>query len=232
MALEALKCPRCDGDVDLDDNQEYGFCKYCGTKVQNTNFKIVKVNIDKSTNIKKLISIAVNGGDYETAIHNYGKLIYEIPDDWESRFYSIYYSQLFNFKNDCLNIPKVKYSLKTEDSSINVTIESVFNLLEKSKLDEKTKKETYDTIGKLTKKLFTEVIEKNAMYKHELNSYSNYTKNMEMLKSVCNTYANEFKERGELKWYEEFTNVIKETFETYDKIAKKNLDSASKTTKK
>ena len=70
------------------------------------------------------------------------------------------------------------------------------------------------------------------MYKHELNSYSNYTKNMEMLKSVCNTYANEFKERGELKWYEEFTNVIKETFETYDKIAKKNLDSASKTTKK
>ena len=35
-ALEPLNCPQCGGAVDLDDNQEYGFCKYCGTKVINT----------------------------------------------------------------------------------------------------------------------------------------------------------------------------------------------------
>ena len=30
--LEALTCPNCNGEVELDKNQEFGFCKYCGTK--------------------------------------------------------------------------------------------------------------------------------------------------------------------------------------------------------
>lgn len=37
--LEALTCPNCNGEVELDKNQEFGFCKYCGTKLQNTAIK-------------------------------------------------------------------------------------------------------------------------------------------------------------------------------------------------
>lgn len=52
-ALEPLNCPQCGGNVELDDEQEYGFCKYCGTKVQNSNFKIIKGNV-KVENAEKL----------------------------------------------------------------------------------------------------------------------------------------------------------------------------------
>lgn len=41
-ALETLQCLKCGGAVELDSNQEYGVCKYCGAKVQNTNFKKIK----------------------------------------------------------------------------------------------------------------------------------------------------------------------------------------------
>lgn len=30
----ALKCPSCSADLTLDDNREFGFCQYCGTKIQ------------------------------------------------------------------------------------------------------------------------------------------------------------------------------------------------------
>ena len=33
MPLIALKCPECNGDIQLDDAREFGFCMYCGCKV-------------------------------------------------------------------------------------------------------------------------------------------------------------------------------------------------------
>lgn len=62
MALEPLICPQCNGDVVLDDEQEFGFCKYCGTKVQNIKKDRVKltgkVKIDISDNIEKNVKIS------------------------------------------------------------------------------------------------------------------------------------------------------------------------------
>lgn len=34
MALKALKCPSCGANISLDDNREFGFCLYCGSKIQ------------------------------------------------------------------------------------------------------------------------------------------------------------------------------------------------------
>lgn len=34
MGMKQLKCPSCGADLNLDDSKEYGFCSYCGTKVQ------------------------------------------------------------------------------------------------------------------------------------------------------------------------------------------------------
>ena len=33
MPLIALRCPHCNGAVELDDTNSFGFCQYCGTKV-------------------------------------------------------------------------------------------------------------------------------------------------------------------------------------------------------
>ena len=29
-----LKCPNCSASISLDETREYGFCSYCGTKIQ------------------------------------------------------------------------------------------------------------------------------------------------------------------------------------------------------
>ena len=34
MAIRALKCPSCGADITLDDTREYGFCSYCGSRIQ------------------------------------------------------------------------------------------------------------------------------------------------------------------------------------------------------
>ena len=90
-ALEALKCPQCGGDVELDDNQEYGFCKYCGTKVQNTNFKIIKGEVKIAgnptvENYMKLGERYYGEGDYENALEYYNKALELEADNWKAVF--------------------------------------------------------------------------------------------------------------------------------------------------
>ena len=34
MAIRALKCPSCGADITLDDSREFGFCSYCGSRIQ------------------------------------------------------------------------------------------------------------------------------------------------------------------------------------------------------
>ena len=32
--MEALMCPQCGANINLDDTREFGFCNYCGAKIQ------------------------------------------------------------------------------------------------------------------------------------------------------------------------------------------------------
>lgn len=34
MALKALKCPNCDANVQVDEENDFGFCSYCGAHIQ------------------------------------------------------------------------------------------------------------------------------------------------------------------------------------------------------
>ena len=43
MSLISVKCPSCGADISLDDEKEYGFCSYCGTKIQNDAIKKLKI---------------------------------------------------------------------------------------------------------------------------------------------------------------------------------------------
>lgn len=51
MSILELKCPNCGGDIKLDQSKDFGFCMYCGTKIQITE----KVRVEHGG------TISVNG---------------------------------------------------------------------------------------------------------------------------------------------------------------------------
>lgn len=56
MALIALKCPNCNGDIQLDNKNEFGFCMYCGCKVMIENTS--KVTLDRTDEFNNLLQIS------------------------------------------------------------------------------------------------------------------------------------------------------------------------------
>jgi len=58
--LEILKCPSCGASVDLDEKQEYGFCKYCGSKVIKKSSIVQKVEVTNPVKIDGRINIVNN----------------------------------------------------------------------------------------------------------------------------------------------------------------------------
>ena len=43
MSLIALKCPSCGAKISLSDDEEYGYCTYCGSKIQNEAIQRLKI---------------------------------------------------------------------------------------------------------------------------------------------------------------------------------------------
>lgn len=55
MALIAIKCPSCGGDINLDESRDFGFCMYCGTKVSLS--QRIKVEHSGEVSLKGLATI-------------------------------------------------------------------------------------------------------------------------------------------------------------------------------
>ncbi len=99
MAIVAIRCPNCNGDVQLDDTREFGFCMYCGTKImirndpspesslagQVANLKPLMISyfdagdLDKAQEYARRI-IAVNGADAEVWYVDAVAEVYKSPD--------------------------------------------------------------------------------------------------------------------------------------------------------
>ena len=45
MSVKALKCPSCGADIELDDSREFGFCSYCGSRIQIGERVNINVNV-------------------------------------------------------------------------------------------------------------------------------------------------------------------------------------------
>lgn len=58
MALIALKCPNCNGDIQLDNRNQFGFCMYCGCKVMLQESIPKKITIDESDKVDSYLSLA------------------------------------------------------------------------------------------------------------------------------------------------------------------------------
>lgn len=70
MSFVSAKCPNCGASIQMDSQQESGFCLYCGSKIQ---FKeaVAKVRIDKAANLanyRELAMSAYRGNDDENAL--------------------------------------------------------------------------------------------------------------------------------------------------------------------
>ena len=57
MSLLALKCPNCNGDIELDADREFGFCRFCGTKVMIQDALSKTVKLDHSDKLANLLSV-------------------------------------------------------------------------------------------------------------------------------------------------------------------------------
>lgn len=105
MAIVALQCPHCGGNLELEDSREFGFCMYCGTKIVMTRNDAGGSSLDGQVgNIKPLMDsffrdgeileaqkharkiIEINGADADVWYVDAVAGMYLSPDgsDWES----------------------------------------------------------------------------------------------------------------------------------------------------
>lgn len=85
MAVVALKCPSCNGELEFDGSREFGFCSYCGTKVMIQE-EIQKVKVihsgsvvlddsGKAGNFLTLADSAMKNGNFGEAYDYYKKVL-------------------------------------------------------------------------------------------------------------------------------------------------------------
>jgi DNA-directed RNA polymerase subunit RPC12/RpoP len=88
MALIALKCPQCGGEIQLDNVREIGFCMYCGCKVVLQEALNHQVTIDESHKVEPWIALgydALRSKNYIDAERYANKIIetdLKNPDAW------------------------------------------------------------------------------------------------------------------------------------------------------
>lgn len=60
MSFEVVKCPNCGANINLNDDQEFGLCTYCGTKVVNNAIKKQKITIENPIKIDGKVKLVNN----------------------------------------------------------------------------------------------------------------------------------------------------------------------------
>ncbi len=124
MAIVALKCPHCGGDLQLDDSRQFGFCQYCGTKIMiqeqivnnNTNYTTVNNNyIEYKETSGQSIFPLMSEGHYDgplvdgkphgkgiyfwpTGVRYEGEFVHGVIEGYGKKFYSdgVYEGQFHN----------------------------------------------------------------------------------------------------------------------------------------
>ena len=88
MNFVTAKCPQCDGDLQLDDEKETGFCMHCGSKIVVQD-AIRIVRIDNSHMIEtwmKMGRSAAESNNYEEAYKYFTKVVEVDLENWNALF--------------------------------------------------------------------------------------------------------------------------------------------------
>ena len=85
MGFIAVRCPNCGANIDIDDKRDFGFCTYCGTKVEREK-QIVelkgKISVDGISGADALLEraqIILKDRDFETAIIYFNRVLELLP---------------------------------------------------------------------------------------------------------------------------------------------------------
>ena len=85
--LTALVCPECRGNIQLDDEKEFGFCLYCGCKVVLTDNLKTKVVITHDTELeatRKLLSKYLKQKDWNGVLECCRTIVKYDITDWRA----------------------------------------------------------------------------------------------------------------------------------------------------
>lgn len=90
--MVVLKCPSCSADLNLDDSREFGFCQYCGTKIQLAERVVHSgtVQLDGIRTAQQKLEAAktlIELGEYETAKRGLTELTETYPQIGEGWLY-------------------------------------------------------------------------------------------------------------------------------------------------
>lgn len=55
MKIVPLKCPECNADITIDEDREFGFCSFCGTKIMVETVQRTSTKIDHSDEVANLV---------------------------------------------------------------------------------------------------------------------------------------------------------------------------------
>lgn len=177
MSLKAEKCPNCGANVELDDEQEFGFCKYCGTKVLKSNMQsnTQKIEIENPVKIGGKIELVNNDleaklGQVELAIDiflnkkvindfdymNVGNMLSQLESIGanDSRYYLDFCNFYINGNFKAFDQKKRQLTDKDEflliyDTAMKNAIKHAPNEMEKEKINSKYEEEREYVIKKL-----------------------------------------------------------------------------------
>lgn len=78
--MKAMVCPQCSANLSLDDSREFGFCTYCGAKIQINETIIHKahINIEGVAGVSSLCQkgfMEIDAGEYKLAESTFDKAL-------------------------------------------------------------------------------------------------------------------------------------------------------------
>jgi len=87
MGLISLRCPSCNGDIKLDNANEFGYCLYCGNKVVLIDSLSSNKEERNSDNFSELGMNAFTDGNYKVAEGYFFRVLEIKPNDYNAIFY-------------------------------------------------------------------------------------------------------------------------------------------------
>lgn len=92
----ALKCPECNGNINLESDRKFGFCQYCGTKIMIDSVKneIDEQKMDKVSNLFDFAIVDMRLGNFKSSYELFGKVL-EINS---SNFKALFLRELCNYR--------------------------------------------------------------------------------------------------------------------------------------
>lgn len=99
MSMIALICPQCGGETSLDNEREFGFCSFCGTKIilQN-NDVIINLSVSQENPVTKELlferaEIFLSEGNFESAEEYFNRVL-DIDPKWSKAYWGLLKSKM------------------------------------------------------------------------------------------------------------------------------------------